>query len=81
MEVAARHYQVSTRPGYVVVTHHTTNVSPYRMIGTASSKPRLEAIGPEFTSLGTRMLTFLLWHRCMVAKGKLQKLNTESKSL
>jgi hypothetical protein len=50
VEVATRHSQVSTRPGYTVVTHRTTDVSPYHTIGTASSKPRLEATGPEFTS-------------------------------
>jgi hypothetical protein len=50
VEVVTRHSQVSTRPGYVVVTHRTTDVSPYRTIRTASSKPRLEAMGPESTS-------------------------------
>jgi hypothetical protein len=44
-EVATRHSQVSTRPGYTVMTCRTTNVSPYRTIGTASSKPHLEAMG------------------------------------
>jgi hypothetical protein len=57
------------------------DVSLYRTIGTASSKPRLEATGPEFTSPGTRILTFLPWHRCVIAENKLQILNTESKSL
>jgi hypothetical protein len=79
--VATRHSQVSTHPGYAVVTHRTTNVSPYRMIGTTSSKPRLEALGPEFTSPGGRILTFLPWCRRDVTKSKLQKVNTESKSL
>jgi hypothetical protein len=51
----------STRPTYAVVTRRTTNVSPYRTIGTASSKPHLEATGPEFTSPDTRILTFLPW--------------------
>jgi hypothetical protein len=41
------------------VTHCTIDVSPYRMIGTASSKPHLEATGPEFKSPGGRILTFL----------------------
>jgi hypothetical protein len=59
VEVATRHSQVSTRPGYVVMTRRTTDVSPYRVIGTASSKPHLEATGLEFTSPGTRILTFL----------------------
>jgi hypothetical protein len=58
-EVATRHPQVSTRPGYEVVTHRTTDISPYRTIGAASSKPRLEAMGPEFTSPHGRTLTFL----------------------
>jgi hypothetical protein len=48
-EVATRHSQVSTRPGYAIVTRLTTDISPYRTIETASSKPRLEATGPEFT--------------------------------
>jgi hypothetical protein len=47
VEVATRHSHVSTRPGYAVVTRRTTDVSPYRTIGTASSKPHLEATGPE----------------------------------
>jgi hypothetical protein len=51
------------------------DVSPYRMIGTASSKPRLEATGPELTSPDMRILTFLPWHRCVVVKSKLQKVN------
>jgi hypothetical protein len=54
---------------------------PYCMIGTASSKPRLEATGPESTSLSTRMLTFLPWCRCVVTESKLRKVNTEIKSL
>jgi hypothetical protein len=57
VEVATRHPQVSTRPRYAVVTHRTTDVSPYRVIGTASRKPRLEATGSEFTSPDTRILT------------------------
>jgi hypothetical protein len=81
VEVATRHSQVSTYPGYAVVTRRTMDVSPYRMIGAASSKPRLEAIGPEFTSPGIMILTFLRSRRCIVAKSKLQKVNTESKSL
>jgi hypothetical protein len=80
-EVATRHSQVSTRSGYAVVTRRTTDVSPYRTIGTASSKPHLEAMGPGYTSPGERILTFLPWHRCVVTKSKLQKVNTESKSL
>jgi hypothetical protein len=59
VEVVTRYPQVSTRPGYAVVTHRTTDVSPYRTIGTASSKPRLEATGLESTSPNTRILTFL----------------------
>jgi hypothetical protein len=51
------------------------SVSPYRTIGTASSKPCLEATRPEFTSPGTRILTFLPWRRCIIAKSKLQKVN------
>jgi hypothetical protein len=66
VEVATRHPQVSTRPGYAVVTHRTMDVSPYRTIGTASSKPRLEATGPEFTSPGTMILIFLTWRRCVI---------------
>jgi hypothetical protein len=81
VEVVTRHSQVSTLPGYAVVTRCTTDVSPYRMIGTASSKSRLEATGPEFTSPDMRILTFLPWRRCVVAGSKLQKVNTESKSL
>jgi hypothetical protein len=69
------------RPRYVVVTRRTTDVSSYRTIGTASSKPHLEATGLEFTSPGTRILTFLPWHRCVVTGSKLRKVNTESKSL
>jgi hypothetical protein len=42
-ELTTRHSQVSTHPGYAVVTHRMTDISPYRTIGTASSKPRLEA--------------------------------------
>jgi hypothetical protein len=59
VEVATRPSQVSTRLGYAVVTHRTTDVSPYRMIGTTSNKPRLKAMGPKFTSPDTRILTFL----------------------
>jgi hypothetical protein len=58
-EVATRHSHVPTRPWYAVVTHRTTDISPYHMIGTASSKPHLEATGPEFMSPGGRTLTFL----------------------
>jgi hypothetical protein len=74
-EVAIRHSWVSTRPRYAVVTRRTTDVSPYRMIGTVSSKPRLEATGLEFTSPSMRILTFLPWCRCVVVKNKLQKVN------
>jgi hypothetical protein len=81
VEVATRHSQVSTRPGYTVITHRMTDASPYRTIGTASSKPRLEAMGPEFTSLSTRILTFLPCRSCVVTDSKLPKVNTESKSL
>jgi hypothetical protein len=77
-EVATRNSQVSTRLGYAVVTHSTTDVNPYRTIGTASSKPRLEATGPEFTSPRGRILTFLPCRRCIDADNKLQKVNTES---
>jgi hypothetical protein len=58
-----------------------TDVSPYRRIGTASSKPHIEATGPEFTSPGGQILTFLPYHRCVVTENKLQKVNIESKSL
>jgi hypothetical protein len=68
VKVATRHPQVSTRSGYAAVTHRMTDVSPYRMIGTASSKPHLEVTGPEFTSPGTRILTFLPWRRCVVTE-------------
>jgi hypothetical protein len=68
VEVATRHPQVSTRPGYVDVTHRTTDVNPYHMIGTTSSKPRLEATGPESTSPGTRILTFLPWRSCVITE-------------
>jgi hypothetical protein len=57
VKVVTRHSQVSTRLGYAVVTRRTTDASPYRTIGTASSKPHLETTGPEFTSPGTRILT------------------------
>jgi hypothetical protein len=59
VEVATRHSQVSTRPEYAVVTRCMTDYNPYRMIGTASSNPCLEAMGPGFTSPGGRILTFL----------------------
>jgi hypothetical protein len=81
VEVATRHSQDSTRPGYAVVTHRTADVSPYRTIGTSSSKPCLGATGPGFTSPGRRIHTFLPWRRCVVTKSKLQKVITESKSL
>jgi hypothetical protein len=58
-EVATKHSQVSTRLGYAVVTGHTTDVSAYHMIGTASSKPHLEATGPGLTSPRRRIHTFL----------------------
>jgi hypothetical protein len=80
-EVAIRHSQVCTRLGYAVVTRHTTDVSPYHTIGTASSKPRLGATGTEFTSPETRMLTILPWRRCVIIESTWQKVNTESKSL
>jgi hypothetical protein len=38
------------------------NISLYRTIGTASSKPLLEATELESTSPGMRILTFLPWH-------------------
>jgi hypothetical protein len=57
------------------------DVSPYRTIETASSKPHLEATGLESTSPGTMILTFLSWRRCVVTESKLQKVNAESKSL
>jgi hypothetical protein len=75
VEVATIHSQVSTRPEYAIVTHRTTDISSYHMIGTASSKPRLDATGPEFTSPDTRILTFLPWRRCIVTESKLQKVN------
>jgi hypothetical protein len=50
VEVATRHSQVSTRPGYAVMARRTTDVDPYHTIGTASSKPHLEATGSEVTS-------------------------------
>jgi hypothetical protein len=75
VEVATRHSQVSTRPGHTVVTRRMMDISTYRTIGTTSSKPHLEATGSEFTSPGTRILTFLPWRRCVVAKKKIQKVN------
>jgi hypothetical protein len=57
--VATRYSHVSTRPGYAVVTHRTMDYSPYLMIVTTSSKPRLEVIGPGFTSPDGRILNFL----------------------
>jgi hypothetical protein len=80
-EVAIRHSQVCTLLGYAVMTRHTTDVSPYHMIGTASSKPRLETTGPEFSSPDTRILTILPWRRYVVIESTWQKVNTESKSL
>jgi hypothetical protein len=71
----------STHPRYALVTRRTTDCSPYCMIGTASSKPRLKATGPEFTSPDRRILTFLPWRSCVVIKSKLQKVNIESKFL
>jgi hypothetical protein len=47
------------------------DISPYRTIGTASSKPHLEAMGPEFTSPYMKILTFLPWSRYVIAKSKL----------
>jgi hypothetical protein len=76
VEVATRHSHVSTHPGYTVVTRRTMNVSPYHTIGTALSKPHLEATGPEFTSPGGRIITFLPCRRCVVTESKLQKLNS-----
>jgi hypothetical protein len=73
VEVATRYPQVSTHPEYAVVTRRLMDVSPYRTIGTALSKPRLEVTGPEFTSPGTRILTFLPWHRCVVTESKYRK--------
>jgi hypothetical protein len=40
------------------------------MIGTASSKPHLEAMGLEFTSPGGRILTFLPCRKCVVTESK-----------
>jgi hypothetical protein len=74
-KMATRHSQVSARPAYVVVTRRTMDVSPYRTIGTASSKPRLEAMGLKFISLSGKILSFLPWCRCVVRKRKLQKVN------
>jgi hypothetical protein len=68
VEVATRYSHISTHPGYVVVTHRTTDVSPYRTIGTTSSKPHLEATGPEFTSLSMRILIFLPWRSCIITE-------------
>jgi hypothetical protein len=70
-EVGTRHSKVSTHPGYAVVTHHTTDVNSYHTIGAASSKPRIEAIGPGFTSPSRRILTFLPCRRCVITESKL----------
>jgi hypothetical protein len=53
--------------GYAVVTRRTMD-RPYRTIETASNKPRLEVTGPESTSLGTRILTFLPSRRYVVTE-------------
>jgi hypothetical protein len=58
-EVATKDSQVATHPGYVVVTYRMMNVSPY-----------LEAMGPEFTSPGRRILTILSYHRCVITENK-----------
>jgi hypothetical protein len=71
LEVATRHSQVSTHPRNAVMTHHTTDVSPYHTIGIASSKPLLEVMGGlEFTSPSRRILTFLPCHRCVIIESK-----------
>jgi hypothetical protein len=41
-EVATRHCQVSTRPGYAVVTRRTTDCNLYRTIVTVLKQPHLE---------------------------------------
>jgi hypothetical protein len=71
VEVATKYPQVSTRPEYVIMTCRTTDLSPYCMIGTTSSKPCLEATGPKFTSPGGRTLNFLPCRRCIVTESKL----------
>jgi hypothetical protein len=76
VEVATRHSQGSTRPGYMVVTHRTTDVSPYRTIGTASSKPRTEATVRNPHHLARGYLPSYLGVGAL-----LQKVNTKSKSL
>jgi hypothetical protein len=71
----------SCESDHKVVTYRTTDVSLYRTIRTASSKARLEATCPGFTSPDERILTFLPYRRCVVTESNLQKVNTESKSL
>jgi hypothetical protein len=56
--------------GTWVVTHRTTDISPDRTIGTASSKPHLEPTGAEFTSPDGRILTFLPCRRYIVTESK-----------
>jgi hypothetical protein len=46
------------------------DVSPYRMIGAASSKPRLEATGPKSTSPDTRILKCSKFKNIAEAKPK-----------
>jgi hypothetical protein len=70
-EVAIRLSQVSTRPRYTVMTRCTMDCSLYHTIGTVLKQPRLEGMGPGFTSPGGRILTFLPWRRCVITKSKL----------
>jgi hypothetical protein len=55
-------------PTCMVVASRTTDTQPLRTIGLSSSKPHLEGMGPGFTSPGGRILTFLPFHRCVVAE-------------
>jgi hypothetical protein len=58
----------SPRPRCMVMASRTTDTQPLRMIGLSSSKPYLEGMGLGFTSPGERILTFLPFHKCVVAE-------------
>jgi hypothetical protein len=56
-EVATRHSEVYTRPGYTVMTHHMIDYNLYHMTGTVLKQHHLKRTGLGFTSSGGRILT------------------------
>jgi hypothetical protein len=79
-DVATRHSQVSSHPGYAVVTSHTTDIQP---LPHDMDCPQVSLIlrgrVQDSRYPGGRILTFLPHHRCIITESKLHKVNTETK--